>query len=832
MSDNLTHFEEEVTHFADVILPVPIPKLFTYRIPRIMDDVIRVGARVIVQFGRNRVVTAVVGKIHKTPPEKYQAKYLLELLDNEPLVTATQLWLFGWIADYYLCNIGEVMNIALPSGLKVSSQSRIQPNPDFDRKEILSDDEQKFMNLLEEQVSMTYDDAAKIMTEVNVNAFIKSLIDKQAIILYEEVKEKYQPKRVKKIRLAPGFDNVEAVSKLIDDLTKSAKQQEIILEYLRHVPIQQLAHRNKEGISKSLFAKADTSDSSLKTLIKNEILEQNEIIVSRFDEEDSEDLKQIELTSIQQGASESIMEQFTEKDIVLLHGITGSGKTEVYVDIIHKVLDSGSQVLFLLPEIALTTQIVLRLKRIFGNKMGVYHSKFSDNERVEVWKGVVEGRYQFVVGVRSAVFLPMENLGLIIVDEEHETSYKQFDPAPRYHARDVAIMIALRQKAKVLLGSATPSMESYYMAQRGRYGLVELNQRYGNAQLPKIELVDLKKERKDKTMKNDFSSGLLNAISENINKKEQTIVFQNRRGYSPYMNCMECNWIGQCDQCAVSLTYHMGSRQLICHYCGYHEPEPRLCPVCNSPRLRTMGVGTEKIEDKLNEFFPQAKTLRMDLDTTRTKNAYQQLIGEFQKGEVDILVGTQMISKGLDFGKVSLVGIFDADRMIHFPDFRASERAFQMLTQVSGRAGRRDTPGRVLIQTASPEHPLLKMVIENDYHTFFETEIKERQRYNYPPFTRVIKITTKHTEKAVSLQAAEELARQLTQQMGSERVLGPERAMVERIRNKYLFEVWLKLEKDKLNIKAAKDLVKEKAENLATDKRFKTVRVVINVDAL
>jgi primosomal protein N' (replication factor Y) len=724
------------------------------------------------------------------------------------------------------------MNIALPSGLKVSSQSRIQPNPDFDRKEILSDDEQKFMNLLEEQVSMTYDDAAKIMTEVNVNAFIKSLIDKQAIILYEEVKEKYQPKRVKKIRLAPGFDNVEAVSKLIDDLTKSAKQQEIILEYLRHVPIQQLAHRNKEGISKSLFAKADTSDSSLKTLIKNEILEQNEIIVSRFDEEDSEDLKQIELTSIQQGASESIMKQFTEKDIVLLHGITGSGKTEVYVDIIHKVLDSGSQVLFLLPEIALTTQIVLRLKRIFGNKMGVYHSKFSDNERVEVWKGVVEGRYQFVVGVRSAVFLPMENLGLIIVDEEHETSYKQFDPAPRYHARDVAIMIALRQKAKVLLGSATPSMESYYMAQRGRYGLVELNQRYGNAQLPKIELVDLKKERKDKTMKNDFSSGLLNAISENINKKEQTIVFQNRRGYSPYMNCMECNWIGQCDQCAVSLTYHMGSRQLICHYCGYHEPEPRLCPVCNSPRLRTMGVGTEKIEDKLNEFFPQAKTLRMDLDTTRTKNAYQQLIGEFQKGEVDILVGTQMISKGLDFGKVSLVGIFDADRMIHFPDFRASERAFQMLTQVSGRAGRRDTPGRVLIQTASPEHPLLKMVIENDYHTFFETEIKERQRYNYPPFTRVIKITTKHTEKAVSLQAAEELARQLTQQMGSERVLGPERAMVERIRNKYLFEVWLKLEKDKLNIKAAKDLVKEKAENLATDKRFKTVRVVINVDAL
>lgn len=832
MSHNLSQHVEEVTRFADVILPVPIPQLFTYRIPRVMDDTIRVGARVIVQFGRNRIVTAVVGEIHETPPEKYQAKYLLELLDNEPLVTASQLWLFGWVADYYLCNIGEVMNIALPSGLKVSSQSRIQPNPDFDRKDILTEDELAFVQTLEEQVSMIYDDVAKIMTEINVNTFIKSLIDKHAIILYEEVKEKYQPKRVKKIRLANGFDTIEAVSKLIDDLAKSEKQQEILLEYLRHVPLQQLVHKNKAGISKSLFSKAETSDSSLKTLIKNGILEQNEIIVSRFDEEDSEDLAQVELTNIQQGASDAIMEHFSEKDIVLFHGITGSGKTEVYVDIIHKVLDSGSQVLFLLPEIALTTQIVLRLKRIFGNKMGVYHSKFSDNERVEVWKGVVEGKYQFVVGVRSAVFLPMDNLGLVIVDEEHETSYKQFDPAPRYHARDVAIMIALRQKAKILLGSATPSMESYHMAQRGKYGLVELNQRYGDAQLPKIELADLKKERAEKTMKNDFSSSLLNAISENINKNEQTIIFQNRRGYSPYMNCMECNWIGECDQCAVSLTYHMGSRQLICHYCGYNEPEPKLCPVCNSPKLRTMGVGTEKIEDELNEFFPQAKTLRMDLDTTRTKNAYQQLIGEFQQGEVDILVGTQMISKGLDFGKVSLVGIFNADRMIHFPDFRASERAFQMLTQVSGRAGRRDTPGRVIIQTASPEHPLLKMVIENDYHTFFETEIKERQRYNYPPFTRVIKITTKHTEKHISLQAAQELARQLAQQMGSERVLGPERAMVERIRNKYLFEIWLKLEKDKLNIKAAKDLVRQKAEDLATDKRFKTVRVVINVDAL
>ncbi len=832
MSHPFTPHQEEITRFADVILPVPIPQLFTYRIPRIMNDSIRIGARVIVQFGKGRIMTAVVGKIHHKPPEKYQAKYLIELLDNEPLVTPSQLWLFDWVADYYLCNVGEVMNMALPSGLKVSSQSRIQVNPEFDRLEILSTQEQEFLTVLEEQVSMTYDDATKIMTEGNVNSFIKSLIDKHAIILYEEVKEKYQPKRVKKIRLAAAYADADAVGILLDELSKTPKQQDVILAYLRHVPIQQLLDKNKVGISKSLLGEAATSESSLRTLIKNGILEQNEVIVSRFEEQETGSLQQIVLTADQQRASDQIMEHFGAREIVLLHGITGSGKTEVYVDIIHKVLGSGSQVLFLLPEIALTTQIVLRLKRIFGDKMGVYHSKFSDNERVEVWKGVVEGRYQFVVGVRSAVFLPMDNLGLIIVDEEHETSYKQFDPAPRYHARDVAIMIALRQKAKVLLGSATPSMESYHLVKRGRYGLVELTKRYGDAQLPKIDLIDIKKERKEKTMKHDFSSELLNAIAGNIAKNEQTIIFQNRRGYAPYMNCMECNWIGECEQCAVSLTFHMGNRQLICHYCGYHEPEPKVCPVCKSPKLRTMGVGTEKIEDDLNEFFPQAKTLRMDLDTTRTKNAYQQLIGEFEQGGVDILVGTQMISKGLDFGKVSLVGIFNADRMIHYPDFRSAERAFQMLLQVSGRAGRRDTPGRVLIQTASPEHPILKMVIEHDYHSFFESEIAERKRYNYPPFTRVIKITTKHPDRVTALQAAEELARQLAQHMGSERILGPERAMVERIRNKFLFEIWLKLEKDKLNIKAAKEVVKEKVGDLATSKKFKSVQVIINVDAL
>lgn len=825
-------FEEEQTLFADVILPVPIPRMFTYRVPRVMVPTIKKGARVIVEFGKNRVVTAIVGNLHPKPPEKYQAKYILELLDNEPLVTPSQLWLFEWIADYYMCNIGEVMNVALPSGLKVTSQSRIQPNPDFDRPELLDEKEIEFLEILKNQVSLTYDDATKFAGEGNINKFIKTLVDKRAILLYEEVKEKYQPKIVKKVRLAAHLENSEAIMSLVDSLAKSVKQQNVLLEYLRFVPLHELAFKNRFGIEKSKFSQGSTSDSALKTLIDKGILEQNEVVISRFEEDLLHQPQSITLSSAQQAASDAIMNQFAERDIVLLHGVTGSGKTEVYIDLIQKVLDSGSQVLYLLPEIALTTQIVLRLKRVFGDKMGVYHSKFSDNERVEVWKGVLEGKFQFVVGVRSAIFLPLENLGLVIVDEEHETSYKQFDPAPRYHARDVSIMIALRQKAKVVLGSATPSMESYYMVQRGRYGLVELNQRYGDAQLPSIELIDLKAERKNKTMRNDFSSKLLQAIEQNMKAGEQTIIFQNRRGYSPYINCQECNWIGECEQCAVSLTYHMGTKELVCHYCGHREPQPRICPTCGSPKLRTMGVGTEKIEDELTLFFPESRILRMDLDTTRTKNAYQQIIGEFEQGNVDILVGTQMISKGLDFDQVSLVGIFNADLMIHFPDFRASERAFQMLTQVSGRAGRRQKRGRVLIQTASPNHPLLKKIMDNDYHAFFDDEIIEREAHRYPPFTRVIKITTKHPEQAISLKAAETLAKDLTSRLGSERVLGPERAMVERIRNKFLFEIWLKLEKDKLNIKAAKDLLRERIDELITTKEFKLVNVVVDVDAI
>ena len=724
------------------------------------------------------------------------------------------------------------MNVAVPSGLKVTSQSRIQLNPDFDHPELLEENEVEFLEILKNHTSLTYDDALKFVGETNINAMLKSLIGKHAIIMYEEVKEKYKPKIAKKIRLKRVYEGAEEAANLIDSLAKNAKQQTVILEYLRQIPIHQLRERNQSGVDKSFFTQGETSDSSLNKLIEKGILEQFEVVVSRFGDDMPSEPVKIELTEAQQQASNEILSNFQERDIVLLHGITGSGKTEIYIDLIQKVLEGGSQVLFLLPEIALTTQIVVRMKRVFGDKMGVYHSKFSDNERVEVWKGVLEGRYQFVVGVRSAVFLPMDNLGLVIIDEEHESSYKQYDPAPRYHARDVGIMLGLKQGAKILLGSATPSLESYYQASTGKYGLVTLNQRYGNAQLPDIQLIDLKAERKAKTMKNDFSGTLCQHIEHNLVNGEQTIIFQNRRGYSPYMNCMECNWIGECEQCAVSLTYHLDSKELRCHYCGHKEEIPRACPACGSGKIRTVGFGTEKLEDDLRIMYPEARVQRMDLDTTRTKNAYQTILGEFEQGNTDILVGTQMISKGLDFDRVSLVGIFDADRMIYFPDFRAAERAFQMLTKVSGRAGRREKKGLVLIQTNNTQQSLLHKVVTNDYMGYYHDEIKEREGYFYPPFTRVISVTVKHEEQDKAEKAAHWLANKLLEKLGKARVLGPEKGMVERVRNKFLFDIMLKLEKDKLNIKAAKVFLQEQIDELMTQREFRGVYVVVDVDAV
>ena len=818
--------------FVDVLLPVPIPGSFTYRLPREQEQKSVVGSRVIVPFGRNRQLTGIVVAIHSTPPAKYQAKYITDLLDEVPLVLAHQLWLFQWVADYYMCYPGEVMNMAIPSGLKVNSESRLQLNPDFEAMENLTDDEQEIVGLLTENDSLSFDDLGKFMELPDATKRVKSLIAKKAIITYEEVKERYTPKKVRKIRLAEAYASSAAAMELVDTLSKSAKQQQVLLKYLSHISPEKLTELNLHGIDKVLFKEAGTSGSSLKTLVDKGVFEEFQITVSRFDSLGMNELHTPELTATQQGAAEQIMEEFLTKPVVLFHGITGSGKTEIYIDLIQKVLDQGQQVLLMLPEIALTTQIVSRLQKVFGDKMGVYHSKFSDNERVEVYMGVLNGTYDFVVGVRSSIFLPFSDLGLVIVDEEHEISYKQFDPAPRYHARDVAVMVAHRQSAKVLLGSATPSFESYYQAQQGKYGLVKLSERFGDAVLPEIKLIDLKEARKNEQVKNEFSKELLDAIAERLERKEQTLIFQNRRGYAPYLNCEECNWIGHCHQCSVSLTHHYYTNTLVCHYCGHTEAVPKVCPACESVKLKSMGVGTEKIEDDLHEFFPQARILRMDLDTTRSKNAYQNIIEEFAEGDVDILVGTQMISKGLDFDRVSLVGVFNADKLIYFPDFRSSERAYQMLVQVSGRAGRKDKPGTVLIQTGGPTHPVLQQVMAGDYEAFYETEIVERAQFNYPPFSRVISITTKHIERNVSHQAAGLLAQRLAAKLSKERVLGPEKAMVERVRNKYIFEVWLKLEKEKLNITATKQFIREQITDINTMKEYKSVRFTVNVDVV
>jgi len=827
-------FEDEITLFADLILPVPVPRLFTYRVPRNMSEMIKVGARVIVQFGKNRVITAVVANIHSNPPAQYQAKYILELLDDEPIITTHQLELFKWVSEYYLCNIGEVLNVAMPAGLKITSQSRIQHNPEFDYEELLTDQERYILDEIKKHTTLSYEEVARLVNQTNITAIIKSLVGKHAVILFEEVKERYQPKIVKKVRLTSAFTSENSLMDLTASLDKTPKQQDILMRYLSHVPVHNNAELNQKGLDKTIFSKDNgVSDSALKTLVKKGVFEEFEIVVSRFSDIPGGTSPEINLTESQKTAFEQIHESFSEKEVVLLHGITGSGKTEVYIELIKQALEGGTQVLFLLPEIALTTQIVVRLRKVFGDQMGIYHSKFSDNERVEVWKGILDGKFQFVVGVRSAIFLPFDNLGLIIVDEEHETSYKQHDPAPRYHARDVAVIMAYMHKAKTLLGSATPSLESYFHARSGRYGLVEMSQRFGNAALPTFLLVDTKKEKKQRTMKNEFSSVLLQHLESNLTNKEQTILFQNRRGYSPYMQCEECSWISECNNCDVSLTYHMKARELRCHYCGHKEEVPRTCPACGSTRVKTIGYGTEKIEDELHLLLPAARVQRMDLDTTRAKNAYQQIIQEFEQGGTDILVGTQMVSKGLDFDNVSMVGIFDADRIIHFPEFRASERAFQMLTQVSGRAGRRaDKPGKVLIQTANPAQKILERIIQNDYVGMYETEIVEREQFHYPPFTRLIKITTKHIDEATSKRASTVLAEKLTANLGKSRVLGPEPPLVERVRNQFLFDILIKLEREKINFKAAKSFIQEKVIDILTDKTIKGVQIIIDVDCV
>ncbi|WP_276374710.1 primosomal protein N' [Chryseolinea sp. H1M3-3] len=824
--------DPDETLFAELLLPVPIPKLFTYRVSRAHKEKILVGQRAIVQFGDRKILTGLIAKIHDKPPADYEAKYLLEILDDYPVVTDVQFKLFHWIADYYMCSMGEVMNAAMPSGLKLSSESRVQLHPAFNLEEStleFSDKESMLLKHLANE-SLDYSAINKLLGVKNLYSILKSLVRKEAVILYEEVKEKYKPKTEKKIRLTAEYCKRESLESLFETLAAKPKQEALLLKYLQDVPVLNNMDANKTGIAKKKLLEDGLSESSLGTLVKNKIFEEFDVVVSRFGDEKNIDSHTIQLSEDQLRVQHDILKSFQTHAITLLRGITGSGKTEIYINLIKQALDGGSQVLYLLPEIAITTQIVQRLRKIFGQTVGVYHSRFSDNERVEVWNGILQGKFKFIIGVRSSILLPFDNLGLIIVDEEHDPSYKQQEPVPRYNARDVALVMGQLHYSKVLLGSATPSVESYYHAQQNKYGFVMLDKRFGEAQLPKVVLADMSQERKLKTNKGEFSGLLLKKIEEALAKKEQVIIFQNRRGYSPMVSCEDCGWIPKCVNCAVSLTYHQYKHALVCHYCGYKETLPNVCPICTSTRIKTMGYGTEKLEEELNLHFPDAKVQRMDLETTRSKTGYETILEQFEQGETNILVGTQMVTKGLDFDHVSLVGIFNADRMIHFPDFRSYERAYQLITQVSGRAGRRDKPGTVVIQTSNPTHPLLHTILHHDYDAFYSAQLTDRHQHDYPPFARLIEITVKHTDKKVCRLTSEAIATQLRETLMGLKIFGPGEPMISKIRNQFLLSILIKIPRGRADLTNLKHHLHDVIQALLKVKEHRSTRVIVDVD--
>lgn len=819
------------TFFAEIMLPVPIPKLFTYRVPALLNDTIKIGQRVIVQFGQKKILTGIIAQLHKHPPLAYEAKYILELIDENEIIGPRQFSLYQWIADYYMCTVGEVINAALPSGLKLSSESMVQLHPSFHQEETafdFSEKERMLINRLAHD-TLSYTDVAKFLGTKNIYSLLKSMASKEAIILFEKVKEKFKPKTEKRIRLSKSYTVKKALEKLFEEIGSKPKQEAVLLKYLQVVPVFNDVLLNTLGVSKSELLEGE-SPSSLNTLIKNKIFEEFEIVIPRFGFAASKEPHPLLLSEKQEEARNAILKHFEEKDIALLHGVTGSGKTEIYIDLIKRALDGGSQALLLIPEIALTTQIVHRLKKIFGAEMGVYHSKFSDNERVEVWNGVLSGKFQFVVGVRSSIFLPFDNLGLVIVDEEHDSSYKQQDPAPRYQARDLALVMGSQHRAKVVLGSATPSIESFFHATQGRYALVSLDERFGEAHLPEITFADMAIERQRKSNKGEFSSVLLKAIEEALNNKEQVILFQNRRGYAPMVQCEDCNWIPKCINCSVSLTYHQFRHEMICHYCGYRESLPSACPTCTSKRILTKGYGTEKLEEELKLFFPEARVQRMDWDTTRTRSSYETIIEAFQQGETDILVGTQMVTKGLDFDRVSLVGVFDADRMMHFPDFRAHERAFQLIIQVSGRSGRREKKGNVVIQTADPKQSLFHFVLQHDIPGYIQTEMQDREIHFYPPYSRLIEITIKHTDRQRCKNLATQLAQTIRHELKGPKILGPGEPIVSKIRNEFLMTILIKIPRDGGKLKDIKHQLLTISDHVLSEKTYRSAKIIFDVD--
>ena len=798
--------------------------MFTYKITQAEASFLEVGTRVAVPFGKSKIYTALVAEIHQIAPDAYEAKEIHQILDDVPLVTAKQLQHWSWIANYYMCSLGEVMRSALPSAFLLESETLVLQNEQFIDESTLTDDEFLIVEALQHQSSLKIDKIGAILDRKRVLPILHQLLDKGAIQLQEELYERYTPKLVKYVRLTDAYADEKELNKLLESLSRAKKQRELVLTYFS------IQASSKKPIKATILKEqSGSSDAVLKALVAKEIFEIYHIQVDRVNFE-GENKKIKKLSDYQYNVYHLINKSFKEKDVTLLHGITSSGKTEIYAKLIEEVLKKGKQVLYLLPEIALTTQLIARLQVYFGDRISVFHSKYSLNERVEVWQNVLHKneKAQLVLGARSSVFLPFDNLDLIIVDEEHEISYKQFDPAPRYNARDAAIVLANIHKAKVLLGSATPSIESYYNAKEEKYGFVELNRRYGNVLLPEIELVDIKEGYRKKRMKGHFSERLLILINEALAEKEQVILFQNRRGFSPIVECTTCGVAPQCPNCDVSLTFHKFRGELRCHYCGYNRAMPQTCSACGNATLDTKGFGTEQIELELKELFPEHVIGRMDLDTTRGKYGYEKIINAFQAQEIDILVGTQMLSKGLDFANVSLVGVLNADNMLNFPDFRAHERSFQMLTQVSGRAGRDKKRGKVAIQTFNPYHQILQQVTTNDYVNMYKEQLEERHQYVYPPLNRLVKVTLKHKDYIKVDKASQWLAASFFNSFG-ENVLGPSSPAISRIRNQHIKTILIKLPK-KNSLKQSKEIIQKIKNSFQSIVDFRSVRFNTDVD--
>ncbi|MBR1766302.1 MAG: primosomal protein N' [Bacteroidales bacterium] len=823
--------DETQVYYVDVLLPLHLPGTYTYRVPQEYNGQVVAGARVVVQFGAKnaRMYSAVVRRIHQQAPQ-WKSKYIMAVLDTEPIVTERQMEFWEWMARYYMCSPGDVMAVALPAGLKLASESAVAIHPDFAGDlSVLTKYERMVVDLLSAHPVMRLVDISRAIGVQKIMPLIRSMIEREIVVMDEELRQRFTPRKSAYVLLAPAYAGEASQRALFDELErkKRVKQVEVLMQFM------QLSRFGSEAVAKRELPQG----SALQTLVKNGILEIEERVESRLKDYSDAELaapSAIQLNDEQQAAFERLSSPAASPgddaapSTFLLHGVTSSGKTEVYIKLIDEVLRQGHQALFLLPEIALTAQIINRLRKYFGDKVGVYHSRFSASERTEVWHRTLCGAYRVLLGARSSVFLPFNDLKLIIVDEEHDNSYKQFEPSPRYHARDAALYLARLWGARTVLGSATPSVETYWNAQNGKYGLASISKRYGGFALPKVECIDMKEAHRQGKTKGHFSVALLQAIEEALAGKRQVILFQNRRGFSLRLECDDCHEVPHCVHCDVSLVYHKATNSLRCHYCGFSIPVPQECPQCHSTHLKMAGVGTERIEEDLQILFPDTHVARMDLDSTLQKNQYLEILSDFEHCRIDILVGTQMVTKGLDFERVSVVGIINADNIINYPSFRSYERAFQQMTQVSGRAGRHGSGGRVIIQTYNPHHQVIANVMDNDYQGLYDEQIQERRVFRYPPFFRLIEITLKHRDADLLNTAADWMAMQLRGAFAG-RVLGPEYPLVSRIRGLYLKQITLRFERTEA-IADAKRVIRQIGDDLAKQEGWSGVTVIYDVD--